>query len=270
MKILKYLGLALGGLALLALLVVLGVVLLFDPNDQKARLAQLVEQRTGRSLQIPGRLELRWFPWLAVEVGAASLGNAPGFGTEPMLEIGGARLGVRLSGLLLRRRLEFDTLRLQRPVLRLAIAADGRDNWSDVAERLSSGATSGESGGAAPLEMRFADLRLEDGRFLLADARDASRTELSGLRVTTGALRAGEPFDLQAAFTLRTGPTLAIATEVVGLASVAAAGPRLRLESPKIGLRLQGEGWPRDGLPVSIWVGPSSSMPRPRRWPWRR
>ena len=256
MKMLKYVGLALAGLVVLSLLVVLGVVLLFDPNDQKARLAQLVEQRTGRSLQVPGRLELRWFPWLAVEIGEASLGNAPGFGAEPMLQIGGARLGVRLSGLLLRRRLEFDTLRLQRPVVRLAIAPDGHDNWSDVLDRLSSDAAPAASGGATPLEMHFADLRLEDGQLLLTDARDSSRIELSGLQVTTGALRTGEPFDLTSSFTLRTDPTLAITTEIAGRASVVTAGPRLRLESPRIALRLQGEGWPRDGLPIAISGGP--------------
>jgi uncharacterized protein involved in outer membrane biogenesis len=42
------------------------------------------------------------------------------------------RLGLRVSALP-RRRLEFDTVRIDKPVLRLAVDAAGRDNWSGLA-----------------------------------------------------------------------------------------------------------------------------------------
>ncbi|MCU0757691.1 MAG: AsmA family protein [Steroidobacteraceae bacterium] len=260
MKMLRYLGLALGVLVALLLLLAGGVALFFDPNDYKAQLQRAVEQRTGRALQLPGRLELSFFPWLAVEFGPAMLGNAPGFGAAPFLEIGRARLGLRLSGLLLRRRLEFDTLTLERPVLRLAIDAEGRDNWSDLVERLSADPASaggpGPEEGPAPFEVAFSGLRIVGGALSLADARDAGTLEVLDLALETGALRTGAPVDLRGGFTWRTDPASRIEAALTARAALDPGRSLVRLETPRFDLRLRGAGWPEAGLPVQVSSGP--------------
>ncbi|MCP5327026.1 MAG: AsmA family protein, partial [Sinobacteraceae bacterium] len=257
MKIFKYLGLTLAAVVALLVLLIVAVALFFDPDDHKAQLQQVVEQKTGRTLQLPGRLELTWFPWLAVEFGPAALGNAPGFGEQPFLELGRARLGVRLSGLLLRRRLEFDTLRIERPVLRLAIDAAGRDNWTDLVEQLTAEpASPATPAGETPFAVAFSGLRVAGGALELADAREASRLELLDLDVQTGALQAGVPFDLHAGFTYRSDPSAAIATRLAARTTLDPDRSRLRLEEPSFELRLQGEGWPDTGLPLNVRSGP--------------
>ena len=85
MRLLKILAAVLA--AIVALLIFASVLLvwLFDPNDYKPVVASWVEERTGRTLSIDDDLELSVFPWLAVETGGITLGNAPGFTTQPFL-----------------------------------------------------------------------------------------------------------------------------------------------------------------------------------------
>jgi len=254
---LKYVGLAVGALAALLLLLMLAVALFFDPNDYKDRLQRVVEERTGRELQLAGPLELAWFPWLAVEFGPATLGNAAGFGEAPFLEIGRARLGVRIAALVLRRRLEFDTLRIERPVLRLAMAADGRNNWSDLVDRLTAEPAAPEAALGGPrLTVAFSGLRVTGGALELTDARDAGRIELKDLDVETGAPQAGVPFGLRAGFTYRSDPAASIATTLAARTTLDPERSRLRLDEPRFDLRLQGGDWPSPGLPLSLRSGP--------------
>src|SRR5262244_677222 len=86
-------------LALLVLVVVLAVAFI-DPNDYRDRIAQVVESQTGRKLTLTGDLKLSIFPWLALQTGAMSLSDAPGFGDEPFAAIQEARFSARLWPLL--------------------------------------------------------------------------------------------------------------------------------------------------------------------------
>src|SRR5258706_2183911 len=118
------------GLACLLLLVVAAAVylaLLFEPNAHKAELQRVVQERTGRGLELPGELKLKLFPWVAIETGRATLGNAAGFGAEPMVEIEHARLGLKLLPLL-HRQVEVAAVRLHAPTIPLALDARRRHN----------------------------------------------------------------------------------------------------------------------------------------------
>src|SRR5258706_1121885 len=140
MRIVRYALLGLGGLLLLVLAAAVYLVLFFDPNAHKAELRRLVHEQTGRELELPGELKLKLFPWVAIETGRATLGNAAGFGTEPMVEIEHARLGLKLLPLL-HRQVEVAAVRLDAPTIRLAVDASGRHNLADLG---------GKSGTAAP------------------------------------------------------------------------------------------------------------------------
>ena len=68
-----------GGLIALFAVAAIAFFLFFDPNDFREEIADAVKEATGRDLVIDGEVNLQLFPWLAVEVGHATLGNAPGF-----------------------------------------------------------------------------------------------------------------------------------------------------------------------------------------------
>jgi AsmA protein len=79
MRILKLVAIALGGLVALLVIVLLAVRAFVNPNDYKDRIARAVKNSTGRELALPGKITLSVFPWIALELGPASRGNAPGF-----------------------------------------------------------------------------------------------------------------------------------------------------------------------------------------------
>jgi uncharacterized protein involved in outer membrane biogenesis len=83
MRALKIAGYVVGGLVALVVIALVLILLFVDPNDYRDDIEQLVERETGRDLTLTGDLKLSVFPWIALELGATSLGDAPGFGDEP-------------------------------------------------------------------------------------------------------------------------------------------------------------------------------------------
>src|SRR5919106_1086170 len=130
-KRLKIVTLLLGLGVLLAAGIVIGIALFFDPNDYKSEIAARVEKYTGRKLSLEGDIDLSVFPWLGVELGALSLGNASGFGREPFLTSERAEIRVQLLPLL-KKEVRMDKVRLQGVTVDLIRAKDGKTNWDDL------------------------------------------------------------------------------------------------------------------------------------------
>ena len=101
-RVVKFILSLLVGFAALFILASIALFLFFDPNDFREDISKTVKSQTGRDLIIEGDISLDVFPWLAVEVGKASLGNAPGFGNEPMASFERASFSVRLLPVILR------------------------------------------------------------------------------------------------------------------------------------------------------------------------
>ena len=131
-RFLKIFAIAVAALVALFAIAAVAFLLLFDPNDFREEIASTVESRTGREMTIDGDVSLELFPWLAVEVGHASLGNAEGFGDTPFAEFDRARLSIRLLPLLLHRDVAVGTAELEALRLNLAVNKAGRSNWEDL------------------------------------------------------------------------------------------------------------------------------------------
>ncbi|HTB89654.1 MAG TPA: AsmA family protein [Steroidobacteraceae bacterium] len=131
MRNLKLLGVLAGGIVALLGAVLLGVWLLVNPNAYKGRIAAAVQESTGRELKLQGDIKLSVIPWVALELGPASLGNPPGFSDEPFLSFTHASVRVRLLPLL-RQRLEVARVEVEGLDLRLRKNAAGRGNWQGV------------------------------------------------------------------------------------------------------------------------------------------
>jgi len=148
MRILKLAAIALGGVVALLVIVLIAVRVFVNPNDYKDRIARAVKSSTGRELALPGDIRLSVFPWIALELGPASLGNPPGFGEEPFAAVKHAALRVRLLPLL-RKQLEIGRVEIDGLDLRLRKNASGRGNWQSPAESTPAQQSSGGTGAAA-------------------------------------------------------------------------------------------------------------------------
>ena len=131
-RLTKILVIIIGVLAALFAVAAIAFLLFFDPNDFREDVERAVKESTGRDLAIEGDVSLQLFPWLAVEIGDASLGNAPGFGDGPFAEIESARLSVRLWPLLVRQDVSIGTANLAGLRLALVVDEQGGSNWDDL------------------------------------------------------------------------------------------------------------------------------------------
>ena len=204
------------GRSLLALFIVLLVLagavagvaaLLLHPEQYRGRIEALAQERLGRPLILAGDISVSIFPRLGLDLGQASLGNPPGFGDRPFASVRRVSVHVALWPLLTGRRIEVDRVVLEGLELNLVRRADGRDNWSDLLARGRAEATSPAAGegsrgpvgnaGASPLSgLVLAGLELENGRIAWDDEVAGRHLVLQHLELTVGALRPGEPLDL--------------------------------------------------------------------------
>jgi len=183
----KILALVVAAFAALFIFAAIGFLLFFDANDFREDIATAVEDRTGRTLVIEGDVSLSIFPWLAVEVGKARLGNAPGFGEEPFAEFDRANLSIRLMPMLLRReiavgRAELDALRLN-----LAVARDGKSNWADlVPEGGEEVAAEAESAGDGGGRLDVSGVDVVDASIIYDDRQAGAAYRLTDVNMKVG------------------------------------------------------------------------------------
>ena len=223
-RTLKWLAIAVGALLVLAAVCGLLLRLLFDPNDYRSQIELAFKERTGRTLELEGKLGLKVLPRLAVSTGRFSISDRPGAGTGDFLTAQDARIGLALLPLL-QRRLEFGVLTLAEPSLTLRVDAQGRDNWSDLLERPASPDTLDgvEPPTAAPdesgLDLRIAGLAIDEGKLTLDDDRDRRQWQVAGLTLDTGPLDFAEPTAVRTAFSLVDGDAVRLRALINGRVS---------------------------------------------------
>ena len=196
MRYLKLFGVLVGGIAVLLCAVLLGVWLLVNPNAYKGRIAAAVKESTGRELKLPGDIKLSVIPWVALELGPASLGNPPGFSDEPFLSFSHASVRVRLLPLL-RQRLEIARVEIEGLDLRLRKNAAGRGNWQGAESNAP--AKSDLDHTAAPLEW-LANIRIVNGRVVYEGIT------VEKLNLETGSLAADRHIPISLAFDANRAP----------------------------------------------------------------
>lgn len=252
MRGLKIAAYVVGGLVALLAVLLVGVVLFVDPNDYRHDIERLVQRQTGRELKLEGKLKLSVFPWLALETGPATLGDAAGFGPEPFASIREARVGVRLWPLLAGR-IEVGNVRLDGARIRLVTDAQGRDNWADLAGGGEERQAAAESARPAQLPT-VAGLEIRDAAVTVENLKEKTRRAVRDFNLETGRLASGEPFDFKTDFVLDQEP---ISAKVHLAARVTADLERNahRLADPEIDVTLSGQGYPRDGVAVKVRAG---------------
>lgn len=189
-------------LVLAAAIVGIGVIgavalmLFFDPNDYRDRISTLVYETTGRELSIEGDISVTVFPWLALDMGRTTLGNAEGFGDDPFASFDSARLSVQFLPLVLRQEVQVGTAALEGFEANLAISESGTSNWADLAERPASADEAPSDETSVQRAFDIESIRLVDADISYRDDQAGSRYALSGVNVTTGRIALGERFDV--------------------------------------------------------------------------
>lgn len=202
MKVVKIVA---GALAVLVGILVIAVAIFawsFDPNDYKGYVTAFVEERTGRTLEIDGDLELSLFPWLAVETGGITVGNAPGF-EEDFARVESASASIRVWPLL-RRQVEFGTIILEGIELNLGRNERGTGNWEDLlgADESAESAATGEAQTPSIASLDIAGIALRNGRVMWRENGNEVRYIVDNVTLTTGPINDVDPVDVDLRFGL--------------------------------------------------------------------
>jgi AsmA protein len=184
MKRLKYALLGAGAFALLVACVVAYLAFTFEPRDYQPRVVEFVKEKTGRTLDMAGALELTYWPDIGVRLGRLSLTERAS--AERFADVEDARFSVKLVPLLSGQLVATD-LRITGAHIRITRYEDGRLNIDDLL---------GSEGGA--LQFDIARVTVERSTISYADLRSGAQYELSGLRLETGRIANGTatPFTL--------------------------------------------------------------------------
>lgn len=189
-RALKILFSIIGLMLLLGVVAIITVMLLFDVNDYRDEIELVVEKNTGRDFVIDGDIGLAVFPWVEIEMPPVSLGNAEGFGDEPMISIAEAKLSLRLLPLLLRREAQVSTARLDGLQLNLAVNSEGRGNWQDFVDaaeyKESMPAAEQGSTDATLGSLEIAGIEVLNSAISYADAQAGSKFVLGDLNIEVG------------------------------------------------------------------------------------
>ena len=175
-RFLKIFFILLAGIVGVFVIAAVYLMLFFEPNDFRDQISTAVKESTGRDLVIEGDITLSVFPWLAVEIGRAELGNASGFAGEKFLSFERASLSVRIMPLIVDRQVEVGSASLDGLTVNLEVAGDGGTNWDDLT------AASGgekESGGTAGFDV--ASIDVTNANVAYTDAAAGSAYTVSGL-----------------------------------------------------------------------------------------
>jgi uncharacterized protein involved in outer membrane biogenesis len=209
MRALKVAAIVLAGVIGVFIIAAIALVALFDPNDYKGVAASYVQERTGRTLTVDEELSLDFFPWLALEAGGITVGNAAGFGDEPFARIASVSARVKLLPLL-GGTVEVGRIDVDGIELNLARDAELRGNWEDLASLAGNAPAGGVPSAGEATERGAAELggfdveaiRIENGTVNWRENRSDLRFVLSELEVESGAIRRGEPTEVELGFHL--------------------------------------------------------------------
>jgi AsmA protein len=248
--------------ALILLLLIVGISLPFiiDPNDYKDEIISRVKQETGRELAIPGDISLSVFPWLGVQLGEVSFGNAPGFGDQPMARINAVDVRVKLLPLL-QKEVQIAHVTLDGFALDLHRNSKGQTNWDDLVRKeeptkpIKPDTEEKESRprGAALAALAVDGFSLTNSRLDWTDAQAKQHFTLNDIELSLGAVALDQAFPLKTSLIFSSrqpeaNGTLTLATEI----TVAANLRQVSLKNLKLETQLNSAAFAKPLPPVTV------------------
>lgn len=267
----KLIKIALSLIAIVVLLIVVAAVvapLLIDPNDYKPQIATAVKENTGREVEIEGDLDLSVFPWLGLETGKLSLGNAPGFGDQPFAEIEATQIKVKLFPLL-SKKVEVSRIVVKGLHLNLAKNKNGISNWEDlttqpepedktVKEQESPEPAQEGSGLAA---FAVGGISVEDTNIVWDDQQNGQHVEISDFSFFMDQLSFDQPVGFESEFTVHNQePNLTEKLQLSGNFSINSSLDIFQLNDVKLISKTEGDNIPGGSLNTELTLSADADL----------
>lgn len=164
----KRLGMPIAALLAAALIGLVAISWMIDPNAVRLSVERQIRAATGLDLKVDGDVRVSVFPGSSItlrQVGLKGAGSRGGGIVDEPLTVAELTANLRLLPLLMRR-YEIADVTLERPRINVKRTADGRSNWTPIIETL---ARTIKPGVDSPVS--FSEILIKDG--LLAYQNDA-------------------------------------------------------------------------------------------------
>lgn len=200
------------GLVVLLVLAVAIFAATFDPNRYKGEIERLVKERTGRTLQLKGNLQVAVWPSLGANVNGVALSERDP--QQEFLSLDSAHASVALLPLL-HGSVVVDGIRVSGLKARVVKEKDGRFNFSDLMEQPAPAQQDKQAGQSKPAEKKAAEREQASGKgvafdigsvqidrsaLTYVDQASGQQLAISDLKLSTGRIaeRADGKLDLKA------------------------------------------------------------------------
>ncbi|MGD8811287.1 MAG: AsmA family protein [Thioalkalispiraceae bacterium] len=202
-KFIKFSLISLAAIIGILLIAIITLPFIVDPNDYKPQITEVVKEKTGRELSIPGEIELSVFPWLGIKLGEVALSNAPGFGAQPFARIGAVDVRVQLLPLLKK---EIRLGRVELVGLQLDLQRDntGKSNWDDLlrpqpkaTKKQVTEETETMEQGLAIAGLAVGGISIRDAQLNWHDQLNNQSITIQSLGLETGSIKADQPVELE-------------------------------------------------------------------------
>ncbi|NNM81850.1 MAG: AsmA family protein [Burkholderiales bacterium] len=194
-KPMKYALYAVGTLILLFVLGLAGIAIFVNPDDYKPQISEIVKENTGRTLTFGGKIGLKLFPRIALDLGETRL-SGPG-GVGEFASVGHAKLDVAWLPLL-HGKMQVDRIEIDGMHVDLQRGKDGKSNFDDLAK---GNGAKGEaattppgavSSGRGAGEFDIGGIDIRNSSVSYQDLKAGSRIAIDGIALKTGRLKYGE------------------------------------------------------------------------------
>lgn len=171
--------------------VVGGVAILFatfDPNSYKPQIAQAVKEKTGRTLEMEGKLGLSLFPKVGVVVGKTTLSERDS--GKVFARIDEARVALDVMALL-SKRIVIDQVALSGVAVELVRHKDGKTNFSDLmgeSDKAAPKAAPKDKDAAPPVDLKLdvAGISVTNSTITWSDESNGSQFKVALRELKTG------------------------------------------------------------------------------------
>ena len=185
LKIVLYLVL---GLVVLVAAAAAIFAMTFDPNRYKGDIQRIVKEKTGRTLELKGPLELAFWPSLGAKVSGVVLSEHEA--SQPFVSLESAHASVGLLPLL-RGAVVVDRIRLSGLKAQIVKGKDGRFNFQDLIEASADkppakAEKKAPDSKGAPVAFDIAGVTIERAAISYRDLNSGQEIALSDLKLDTG------------------------------------------------------------------------------------
>jgi AsmA protein len=191
-KLLKYSLWILAAIAVLFVAAVAIITLTFDPNAYKAKIQEVVKEKTGRTLTLAGDIGLTFFPTLGVNLGNASLSERNS--QQTFASVKNAKVSLELLPLL-SRQLVVDAVKIDALQAQLVRSKDGSLNIDDLMPKEEKTSEQG-----APMRFDIDGVTLTNSALSFRDEKAGAFYQISSLNLKTGDIAIGKETPVELAF----------------------------------------------------------------------